>query len=303
MGTLWIDTVARALSTIEFRYTGAGGLAGYMNTGGRTSFREMANGVVAVTDWSMRLLDATVDSVEDKSGKTREVRGLIQKESGGYLARAMWPDGTSWIAPTGTARFRLMINDTTPLAAAGVVLSNTDYHGVTDSTGRVVFKDLFPGRYGVAIEDTLLAELGWEPEPQFGFLADPNKPIDVTARVRSTASQLMEKCANKASRADLVAVVNVKDASVAAPGVKVDFTVARHGAPLAFSETTKSMGNIVLCFDRDAIGATIQMVGTRGDMRTQTVTHILNRRVTLFRLQLAKAAPVDTVSVKAKGSR
>jgi hypothetical protein len=303
MGTLWIDTVARALSTIEFKYTGVGGLAGYLDTGGRTSFQEMSNGVVAVTGWSVRLLDAKVDSVEDKSGRKREVRGLILKESGGYLARATWPDGTSWIAPTGTARFRLMINDSMPLVASGVFLANTDYHGVTDSTGRVVFRDLFPGRYALAVNDTLLEELGWEPEPQVEFVADPNKPIDSRARVQTTAEQLMEKCANKTSHPELVAVVNVKDASVGASDAKVTLSIAKHGPPLALSETTGPKGNIVLCFDRDAIGATIRMSGARADMRTQTITHILNRRVTIFRLQLAKAAPADTINARAKDLR
>jgi hypothetical protein len=302
-GTLWIDTVSRSLSTIEFRYTGVGGLAGYLNTGGRTSFREMANGVVAVTDWSVRLVDASVDTVQDRSGNPKEVHGLVEKESGGYLAKASWPDGTRWIAPMGTARFRLMVNDSTPLVASGVYLANTDYHGVTDSTGAVVFSDLYPGRYQLVVGDTLLQELGWEPDPQLEFIADPGKPIDAKARVQTTAEQLMKRCANRASRTDLVAVVNVKDASEGAPGVKVDFTVAKHAAPLSLSQTTGPQGNIVLCFDRDAIGATIQMSGSRGDMRTQTITHILNRRVTLFRLQLAKAAPGDTVSVRAKGWR
>ena len=112
--------------------------------------------------------------------------------------------------------------------------------------------------------------------------------INARIRVQSTAEQLLRKCANKMSRADLVAVVNVKDAAVGAPGVKIDMTI--NGGDL-ISETTKSYGNVVFCFDRSALGATVRLVGKRGDMQTQTITHSLTRRVTLFRLQLAPKPP------------
>jgi hypothetical protein len=187
-----------------------------------------------------------------------------------------------------------MLNDSTPVVANDVRLARTDYRGVTDSSGQVVLRDLFPGRYRLIVRDTLLEELGWEPEPQFEFTGATTNGVVARVRVRSTAEQLMRKCANKTSRADLIAVINVNDASVGAPGVKVDFTV--NGQP--FSETTQSQGNIVLCFDRSALGGTIQLSGTRGDMRTQTIIHTINRRVTLFRLQLAKAPPSPRPSIR-----
>jgi hypothetical protein len=298
-GTLWIDTVARALRSIEYQYTGAEGLAQYLGTGGRTSFMEMPNGIVAVTQWSNRLLQERIDTVDDGSGKKRAVHGLMQNEGGGYLARATWPDGTQWVAPMGTARLVLMLNDTTPVVANDVRLARTDYRGTTDNAGRVEIRDLFPGRYALIVRDTLLEELGFEPDPQFEFVSVPGSVFDARVRVQSTAEQLMQKCRKKTSRTDLLAVVNVKDAAVGAPGVKVDVTF--NGA--SFSETTNASGSFVLCLDRDALGAQVAMVGARGDMRTQTLTHTLSKRVTLFRLQLAKAAPVDTVSARVRVRR
>ncbi len=288
VGTLWIDTIARALRTIEYKYTGAAGLTGFFDTGGRTSFQEMPNGVVAVTQWSMRLLGEKVDSVMDGFGNRRAVRGLIQNEGGGYLARATWPDSTRWVAPMGTARLQLMLNDTTPVVANDVRLAQTDFRGRTDSSGRVELTDLFPGRYRVIVRDTLLEELGWEPDPQWEFVSVAGDTINARIRVQSTAEQLLRKCANRMSRADLVAVVNVKDAAVGAPGVKVD--LALNGGD-QISETTRDRGNLVFCFDRNALGATVRLSGARGDMQTQTITHVLNRRVTLFRLQLAPKPP------------
>jgi hypothetical protein len=287
IGTLWIDTIARALRTIEYKYTGVGSLASYMDTGGRTSFQEMPNGSVIVTHWHVRLLNTQIDSIEDKFGNKKALFGLVQNEGGGFLASARWPDGTEWKAPTATARLQLMLNDTTPVVANEVSLTGTDYRARTDSNGRIELRDLFPARYRLIVRDTLLEELGFEPEPQFDFVAIAGDVTEARIRVQSTAEQLLGRCANKTSRADLVAVVNVKDAAVAAPGVKVDIDI--NGRKL--TETTRQRGNIVLCFDRAALGATIQLVGTRDDMRTQTIVHTISRRVTLFRLQLAKVAP------------
>jgi hypothetical protein len=294
VGTLWIDTVARSLRTIEYQYTGAEGLAQYFNTGGRTSFVEMPNGIVAVTQWSNRLLNERVDSVDDGKGHKQVVHGLVQNEGGGYLARATWPDGAQWVAPMGSARFVLMLNDSTPVVANDIRLAHTDYRGTTDSAGRVEIRDLFPGRYGLVVRDTLLEELGFEPEPQFEFVSVPGTVVDARVRVQSTAEQLMMKCRKKTGRTDLLAVVNVKDAAVGAPNVKVDITI--NGS--TFSDTTNATGSFVLCFDRDVLGATITMFGTRGEMRTQTLSHALNKRITLFRLQLAPKPPLprDTVS-------
>ena len=44
-GTLWVDTVARALHDIDFRYVGLSRRVEAVGSGGRISFREMPNGV------------------------------------------------------------------------------------------------------------------------------------------------------------------------------------------------------------------------------------------------------------------
>jgi hypothetical protein len=288
VGTLWIDTVARALRTVEYRYTGIGGLADYLNSGGQTTFTEMANGIVAVTQWGVHLPSSNTEYAADASGASRTVRQLILNEAGGFLAKATWPDGTRWIAPMGSARLALQLNDTTPVVRNDVRLAGGDYAGTTDSAGRVVFRDLFPGQYDLIVRDTLLEELGFEARPQFRFVAVPGAIVEARVRVESTAEQLMRKCVNKTARAELVAVVNVKDAAVGAPNVSVDIAVnGRHT-----KETTSANGSFVLCFDGEAFGSTIELTGTRGDMRTQTITHTLTRRVTLFRLQLAKQPPL-----------
>ena len=54
-GALWIDTVARTLVDIEFRYVGLDRQLDRYAPGGRVEFREMANGVVLIDQWFIRL--------------------------------------------------------------------------------------------------------------------------------------------------------------------------------------------------------------------------------------------------------
>jgi hypothetical protein len=50
-GTLWIDTTARSLASIEFRYLGVEALAEAFNAGGRVGFKILTNGVPFIDQW------------------------------------------------------------------------------------------------------------------------------------------------------------------------------------------------------------------------------------------------------------
>ena len=71
-GALWIDTVARALVDIQFRYVGLPAAVDVYRPGGRVSFREMANGVVLVDQFLLRLV----------AGKAIATRVLTDVETG-----------------------------------------------------------------------------------------------------------------------------------------------------------------------------------------------------------------------------
>src|SRR5439155_11300773 len=64
VGSLWIDTVARALRTIEFRYVGFDNdvVEGF-SPGGRVSFKEIPNGVVLIDRWWLRIVGAADTTV------------------------------------------------------------------------------------------------------------------------------------------------------------------------------------------------------------------------------------------------
>jgi hypothetical protein len=159
-GALWIDTLTRSLSDIEFRYSGLDRSVERYRPGGRVAFREMPNGLVVIDRWSLRLVGTRLDTIgRSRSGAPITRSAFIVTETGGEVARASWPDSTQWKASLGELRLRLVKADGAASARTRVQLPNTSYAAVTDSLGDIVMPDLLPGPYAVAIEDSLLVPL------------------------------------------------------------------------------------------------------------------------------------------------
>jgi hypothetical protein len=159
-GTLWIDTLARALREVEFTYVGMSAGAMRFSPGGRISFRTMPNGVVLIDQWSLRLVSARPDTVLNPKGVVEFKNWLYADETGGELARVTWPDGTEWKAPLGTLRVKALNRDGTPAAGVVIALAATDYFGITDANGLVDIGELLPGPYAVRVIDPRVAPLG-----------------------------------------------------------------------------------------------------------------------------------------------
>jgi hypothetical protein len=153
-GTLWVDTVRRALVNIEFRYRGLEEQAERLGAGGQISFVETPAGVTMIDRWWLRL----VGGATAQEGAPQ--RMFTVTESGGELARAVWPDGSSWAAPLGTLQLTLVRADGTIAAGVGVGLRETPYRAISNSDGRVTFPELVPGPYHVFVVDPILAPLG-----------------------------------------------------------------------------------------------------------------------------------------------
>ena len=163
-GILWIDTTARALRDLEYRYVGLGRESEALGVGGNLSYQEMPNGVVIVSHWSLRLL-------KDRLGSTTK---LVLSDGGGFVASAAWPDGTTWVAPLGMAEVTAVADDGRRVAGATVRLRNTNYEAITDSRGIATFRHLIPGQYVPEI-------LGSELQARAAQLTGPNVgPADST---------------------------------------------------------------------------------------------------------------------------
>ena len=157
-GTLWIDTVARALVDIQYRYLGTDPRAEAFRPGGRIGFRTMPNGVVVIDRWTIRMVGAATSTASDAAVLAN--RSFYGIEVSGELASATWADGVTWMGPLGTLRLKVVKPDGKPAAGAVVRLADTDYEATADSAGNVGITHLVPGPYSAATVDPELAALG-----------------------------------------------------------------------------------------------------------------------------------------------
>jgi hypothetical protein len=161
-GALWIDTVARALRDIEFRYVGLDPGIERFDPGGRIAFREMSNGTVLVDRWSLRIIGAKNDTINDTRSRTQVANvqtSFYASETGGELGHAVWRDGTAWHAPLGVVDIRAVRRDRSPARGVELGAPGSPYRATADSTGRVVLRDLVPGPYSIVAFDPMLAAL------------------------------------------------------------------------------------------------------------------------------------------------
>lgn len=160
-GTLWVDTVARALRDVEYRYVGLDPRLNSVRPGGHIWFREMPNGVVLIDRWNIRLPTSETETIQ--VGSREELRQWFSPiENGGELARATWPDGSTWHASLGSMLGEARMADGAPAAGALLHLRDTHYRATVDSSGHFQFSYLLPGPYTFAVVDSGLASLGLE---------------------------------------------------------------------------------------------------------------------------------------------
>jgi hypothetical protein len=210
-GALWVDTVARTLRTLEFRYLGLDPAIGALAPGGRLSFREMANGVVVIDRWSMRLVSGHLE-VDTRIGSTGQISRtqtshLYAEESGGELARAAWRDGVRWRAPLGTLRIDAVAHEGGTAAGTIVRLADTDYQATADSSGALEITDLLPGSYTASVLDPRLAALGIRRVTPLPVVARRDSTVHVRLQVETADDYMVKRCAADRPSAGSVAIL------------------------------------------------------------------------------------------------
>lgn len=171
VGTVWIDTLSRVLQDLTFRYVGLDRESSALAPEGRLSFRELPNGVVIIDQWSLRLAG------------DRAAGGGGTPEIGGEIARATWPDGSTWRGSLGTMRLHVLDKQGRPATAATAELVDTDYQLRIDSSGTIQLDDLLPGPYTATVRDPRLVALG---------VPAPTATVRFVASRDSTKESLLE---------------------------------------------------------------------------------------------------------------
>jgi hypothetical protein len=204
-GVLWVDTTQRQLRRLEFRYVGIDRSLEPAKPGGWLTFREMANGVVIIDRWSLRLPTIRDDSLYDNRTKKYITRGVGAQESGGEVARIEWPSGLAWDAPLGTLALTALTRSHAPATGTLVGLEDTDYSGRADAKGEVTLNRLLPGPYNLSVIDTLLEPLGIVIRNPLTFEAVRDSIRRETVEVSTAQDYVADRCRHDRIWGDFVA--------------------------------------------------------------------------------------------------
>ena len=159
-GTVWVDTARRELREVEFEYVGLPRQIAMRRPGGTIGFLTLANGLVLVDRWRLRLAGVSFDTLPGSLGRGRPVlrERVHVSETGGEVASVQWPEGT-YRAPLGALSVVAQSEERAPMAGVQLRLDGTDYRATTDSAGGARMERLLPGPYSLVVVDPRLAPI------------------------------------------------------------------------------------------------------------------------------------------------
>jgi len=194
-GTLWIDTSARVLRDVEYRYLGLDPLTEKFRPGGKISFATSANGISFIDRWHLRLFSNPQDAASAPNCRAGcAAKFYYPTENGGEVSHVGWPDGRRWDASLGTVSIRARTTGGKPAEGAAVQLHDTHYHATADSNGTIVIHDLLPGPYTVRIRDERIAQLGWFLPTPVKFTAVRDSVIQLRVEAQTVEEYLTRLC-------------------------------------------------------------------------------------------------------------
>jgi hypothetical protein len=197
-GTLWVDTTARTLHDVEFRYIGMREIVRQFQPGGTISFATSENGVTFINRWSLRLFgnapDTTFVPGTCRGGCFRTRDNLYPTENGAEVSHAVWRDGRRWDAPLGAVSVSAVTGAGQPSAGTLVQLGGTQYHGTTDSSGTVLIRDLLPGPYALRVHDKRVESLGFLLPTAVTFAAARDSVVRLTLTVPTVEDYAASQC-------------------------------------------------------------------------------------------------------------
>ena len=126
------------------------------------------------------------------SGKVFETARLIPRETGGELARAVWPDGKTWNASLGTLRIHAD-RDGKPAPNYEIALPGTHYRAITDANGDAEIRELIPGPYRVEVVEARIAAFGIRMPTPVKFVAVRDSVYRAKVQVLSVEEWAMQQ--------------------------------------------------------------------------------------------------------------
>ncbi|MEP6834800.1 MAG: carboxypeptidase-like regulatory domain-containing protein [Gemmatimonas sp.] len=309
-GTVWIDTAARALTDIEFRYTGVEAMAEAFNAGGRVSFKTLPSGAAFIHQWLMRLVGGN-DMLETGTGSRQQ---YAVREVGGELARARWPDGETWLGPQGSIHITAAMHDGRIANGTRLNLVGTDYRAITDSTGRATINFVLPGPYTFAIDDPALAPIGLQIPAGRTFTAQRGQSAITRLTIPSAMDHVGALCGTKTpSFKDTWLIARVMG-SDGRPAAGVHWRAAKAAGAarpsagngdlagmrvFADNGATESDGLILIC-EGLVRNSQTEVAVWRDPKDAVKVRRIIEDALTVTRIQLPSLVPVAVATSKTR---
>jgi len=180
-----------------------------VHAGGKIGFREMANGMVFIDRWYLKIPVQAADTSYAFGGQARLRTWYETRESGGEVASAAWPDGLRWTASLGELRAQAV--DYRNNLARGVVvrLDDTDYLTSPNVRGTMEMPWLLPGPYTVVVEDSLLERLGITVPTSLRFVADRDSLTQRSFTIPSADEFVRNRCIDPAGADDGLPIVTI----------------------------------------------------------------------------------------------
>jgi hypothetical protein len=200
-GVLWLDRAHPALRSLEFHYTGLEPAA--RGSGGEIVFHVMPSGAAMIERWNISTAIVVNDppirpspirhrpTPREERADAREV-GI--RETGGELASAEWPNGTSWRGTLPRATGILVQDDGSPAAGARVWMLNTHDTVTSGPDGRFVLPYMLPGLYYVLATDSVLVGFGLSRTPWTAVALSRNGDSNLRMRYHSRGEALRAAC-------------------------------------------------------------------------------------------------------------
>jgi formylmethanofuran dehydrogenase subunit D len=166
-GTIWMTRDPLALKSLEFRYVHLPSGERNANAGGTLMFRAAANGVVVVSEWHL--------TIPPLPGRSLALAPVTVTQSGGVVAWATWPDGTSLATPLASVSGRVIDEKTRKgVADMRVAIPGTPFRTVSGANGVFRIDSVLPGPHEIWIAD----DSSWR---AFGIAR--SRPVPVRATV------------------------------------------------------------------------------------------------------------------------
>jgi hypothetical protein len=202
VGTLWVDSTARRLEEISYRYVGLSQREEALHPGGHVVFQTPANGVPFITAWSITVVAPSEPGARAPSAVSP---GLEAHETGAMLAEAHWQDTTSWQAKLTRVEGRLLRHGV-PVGDTVVRLIGTPYTATTDREGRFEFSDVILGRYVFSVPDSEVNEIGLEMTRGQGIVVAGDSVVSVDVELPTITDIIKAKCVEAQRDTSLVLI-------------------------------------------------------------------------------------------------